>query len=272
MKSVLVAFLVACAISVSAFRWAEGPARDFLTALGISKASAEVDVFNSFWSEFVRHPTGDLVRAVAVGDRPAMVREVVQFAREYTASTAFLERYAAARVEARPKPPEGPKSGDEMVAAMKADLVKQIADIQAQADQSTADVKAMLLETVAMLKEQMAMLDSPDNPYMDPELQAGMAAGAAAEQAEYEAKVAEWERVYPEEAKVRVARRLEEVLAQCSEVDFSAKLVEDDYGKKLFADPTYEAKSSEWKACYRAGPESVEAANAALGEWLDAIR
>jgi hypothetical protein len=272
MKSVLVAFLAACAISVSAFRWAEVPARDFLTVLGISKATAEADVFNSFWSDYVSHPGGERVRAIVLGDRPAMVREVVQFARSYTASPAFLERYAAARLEARPKPPEGPQSGEDMVAAMKADTEKQIADMQAQADQATGEIKAMLLESVEMLKETLAMLESPDNPYLDPEMQAGMAAGAAAEQAEYEAKVAEWDAVYPEDANVRIAQRLEEVLAECSDVDFSAKLIDGDYGKKLFASAAYEKKSADWKACYRAGPEAVEAAEAALAEWLAAIR
>ncbi len=272
MKSVLVAFLLACVLSVSAFRGAEGPTRDFLSALGITKTSAEANVFSSFWSEHVSHPTGDLVRAVILGDRPALVREVVQFAREYTASPEFLERYASAREEGRPQPPEGPKSGEEMVNAMKADLQKQIADMQAQADQSPPDIKAMLLETVEMLKEQLVMLDDPDNPYLDPEFQVGFAAVAATEQAEYEEKVAEWERLYPEDSKVRIAQRLEEVLAQCSDVDFSAKLVDDEYGKKLFASAAYEMKSGEWKACYRAGPEAVEAARAALGEWLAEIR
>ncbi|MFH1763071.1 MAG: hypothetical protein ABIF09_02660 [Gemmatimonadota bacterium] len=272
MKSVLAAFLLACALSVSAFRGAEGPTRDFLAVLGIDKASAEANVFSSFWSDYASHPTGDLVRAVVLGDRPAMVREVVQFAREYTASPEFLERYAAARQELRPKLSEGPKSGEEMVNAMKADMQKQIAEIQAQADQSPPDLKEMLLENVAMLREQLVALDDPDNPYLDPEFEVGLAAGAAAEQADYDEKVAEWESLYPENAKVRIAQRLEEVLALCSGVDFSAKLIDDDYGKKLFASTAYEMKSGEWKACYRAGPEAVEAARAALGEWLAEIR
>jgi len=272
MKSVLVALLVACALSVSAFRRAEGPARDFLSVLGIDKAAAENDVFNSFWSDYVSHPTGERVKAVALGDRPALVREVIQFAREYAASPQFLERYAAAREEARPEPPEGPQTGQEVVNSMKAELEEQIADTQVQADQSSGEVKAMLLETVAMLKEQLVMLDDPDNPYLDPAMQAGFAAEAAYQMEEYEKKVAEWEQLYPADPKVRIAQRLDQVLAQCSEVDFSAQLIDDEYGHKLFASTAYEMKSYEWKACYRAGPEAVGAARTAVAAWLAELR
>ena len=272
MKSVLVAFLLACALSVSAFRWAEGTARDFLTTLGIDKATAEADVFNSVWSDYVAHPTGDRVRAVVFGDRPALAREVIQFARDYTASPEFLERYTAAREELRPEPPQPLQSGEEMVATMKADLQKQIAETQAQADQATGDMKEMLLGTIEMFKEQLAMLDDPDNPFLDPSMQVAFAAEAAAQTEEYDRKVAEWEQLYPADPEVRIAERLDKVLAQCSDVDFSAQVVENEYGVKIFADDAYETKSAEWKACYRAGPEAVEAGNAALADWRAALQ
>ena len=272
MKRLLVAMLAATAFCVSAFRWLEEAPRDFLAALELGRDDAERFVFQSFWSDYVSHPTGARVKAVAMGDRPAMVQEVVQFARAYFASPQFLEAYLKIREETRPAPPTGPSSGEEMLQLMKAEMQKQIAELEAQIREATPDVKAILQETLAMMKEQQAELDDPDHPYRSPEMSAVLAEGAALEKEDYQKRLAEWEGLYPEDPTPRIAIRLEAIMAACADVDFSAQLVDGDGGKKLFASTVYERKPAEWKACYRAGPEAVDAARSALGAWLAEIR
>jgi len=272
MKSVALAFVAGVVFLVSAFRGPEVPLPDFLSSLGLSRESAENYFFQSFWNEYVYHPTGERVRAVALGDRPALVREAVEFGRSYFASETFKARYAAARDEGRPTPPEAPKSGEELIAEMKADLQASITDMKAQADQSPPDIKAMLLESVAMLEAQLVELDSPDHPYRDPAMAVAFAEQAAAEQAAYEAELAKWEATFPEDPSARIAQRLEETLALCADVDFSAELVDGPYGKKLFANTAYEMKPAEWKSCYRAGQPAVEAARTAIQGWLTELR
>ena len=51
-------------------------------------------------------------------------------------------------------------------------------------------------------------------------------------------------------------------------VDYSARLKPGDNGKMVFADPSYEAKPGDWKLCYRAGRETMEAARSFARSWL----
>jgi hypothetical protein len=52
---------------------------------------------------------------------------------------------------------------------------------------------------------------------------------------------------------------------------WNAKLVPGYGGKMKFADPQLESKSSEWKMCFRAGKEPVDAARAFAAEWLNQL-
>ncbi len=272
MKTVSAVLLAsAVALSSTAFRHMEPAGQDFLAALGITETQAQDHVFQTFWANYVSHPTGARIRAVATADRAALVREAAKFAREYVASPAFAERYARTREQARPTPPEAARSADDQAAEMKADLERQIAEIEAQA-KAQPDLREMLLQTAEMLREQMAAIDSPDSYLRDPTYQAALAQGAAEEKALYEAALVEWEKEYPTDPKVRVARRLAATVAECSDVDFGAALVDGKDGKKLFANPLYEEKSPVWKACFRAGPEALDAARAVAREWEASLR
>ena len=77
MKRVVVAGLAACVLLLSAFSRSHLPMPDFLTTLSLTRDDAERYIFDAFWSDYVSHPTGARMRAVATGDRPAMVREEV---------------------------------------------------------------------------------------------------------------------------------------------------------------------------------------------------
>jgi hypothetical protein len=54
-------------------------------------------------------------------------------------------------------------------------------------------------------------------------------------------------------------------------VDYGAKLEPRD-GMMRFVDPALERKPANWKLCYRAGRETVEAARAAATAWLAELR
>src|SRR5262249_34386946 len=64
-----------------------------------------------------------------------------------------------------------------------------------------------------------------------------------------------------------VARRLREFLQLSADVDFDARLKTQD-GRSVFENPAYQAKSSQWKMCFRAGREATAAARAAVQAWL----
>ena len=54
-------------------------------------------------------------------------------------------------------------------------------------------------------------------------------------------------------------------------VDFNAEL-KTVYGKRKFVNPTYEAKSYDWKQIYRAGKEVIDPAVQAAEQWIKELQ
>ncbi len=61
------------------------------------------------------------------------------------------------------------------------------------------------------------------------------------------------------------------MLETTKDVDFNAKLTEQ-YGKKRFVNPAYEAKSAEWKMAFRAGKEVTEVTRSFAQQWLNELK
>jgi hypothetical protein len=74
------------------------------------------------------------------------------------------------------------------------------------------------------------------------------------------------EKRYPSDAKELIKQRLNEFLDVSATVDFDAQL-----NGRMFANPTYEAKSQQWKMCYRAGKQVVAAAREEAQAWLKEV-
>jgi hypothetical protein len=75
-----------------------------------------------------------------------------------------------------------------------------------------------------------------------------------------------WQSQFPEDPQGLIKTRLREFLEACRDVDFGAK-VDPESGQ--FLDRKYEQQSSEWKLCYRAGPEAVAAGRAIATAWVE---
>lgn len=71
------------------------------------------------------------------------------------------------------------------------------------------------------------------------------------------------EKKYPSDAKELIKQRLRTFLDISATVDFDAQL-----NGSMFANPEYEAKSGEWKMCFRAGKAVVQAAREEAQAWL----
>ena len=71
------------------------------------------------------------------------------------------------------------------------------------------------------------------------------------------------EKRFPSNANDLIKQRLKEFLDISATVDFDAKL-----NGSVFANPEYEAKSQQWKMCYRTGKAVVEAAREEAQAWL----
>jgi hypothetical protein len=71
------------------------------------------------------------------------------------------------------------------------------------------------------------------------------------------------EKRYPSDVNELVKQRLKEFLDLSAMVDFDAEL-----NGRMFANPTYEAKSQQWKMCFRCGKEVIMAAREEAQAWL----
>lgn len=78
---------------------------------------------------------------------------------------------------------------------------------------------------------------------------------------------AEDEKKYPSDPREMIRKRLQEFLDLSATVDFDATTVSG-----RFENPAYEAKSNQWKMCYRAGKPVVEAARAEAQAWLGELQ
>lgn len=69
---------------------------------------------------------------------------------------------------------------------------------------------------------------------------------------------------------VTLRRRLQEFLDLSADVDFAAATTGSGSSRR-FVKEEYEAKSSQWKMCFRAGKEATGAARAFAQEWMESL-
>ncbi|HEX5476190.1 MAG TPA: hypothetical protein VFX12_16140, partial [Vicinamibacterales bacterium] len=81
---------------------------------------------------------------------------------------------------------------------------------------------------------------------------------------EYAKEVETFEREHPTDPKQAIVRRLKQFVETCGTVDFGAKL----NASGRFVNPAYEKQSQDWKLCYRAGREPVDAGVTFARAWL----
>lgn len=188
----------------------------------------------------------------------------VAWLKTYTASAEFKAHYDRVRETHMPQPPsfEGTPE-DELKRA--ADEQKQQAEESKQAIASLPpDQRKALEQALAASAAALARADTPEQRRQQLD---AIRAGRAERTKRYEQDLASWKQEYPDNPAPLIAKRLREFLVMSADVDFAAAVTTAD-GRTRFANPAYEAKSSQWKMCYRAGREATTAARAAVTLWL----
>ena len=237
--------------------------------LGVSEASAKQEVVRTFADGYVPwHLGAKAFKAAAPALRVTSVKGAIAWAKAYTETPAFKAEYDRRRAEDAPRPPQVKGTADDQLAKQRAEQKKQIEEMRANIVKMPAEMRKQMEETVKQVEAQFASQEQ--NAQMTAMMKQSFEMQAAADQKAYEGRVAAHEKRYPADPKVLIARRLNEFLAMSGTVDFGAKL-QARGGRMVFANPVYEEKPPEWKLCYRAGREAVEAARASAAEWLKAL-
>jgi hypothetical protein len=140
MKRIILFFLtMSAAISFLAYRIVDDTATGILKQLGINNDDAKEYI----WSNIVRasfsHPTTNEIKALAAGDRPAIVRQLAAYAQQYITSEEFNKRYQEYRLGMKPEPPEKPKSMDELRQEQKAQFHHSIEELEKTKKSFAAD-------------------------------------------------------------------------------------------------------------------------------------
>lgn len=87
----------------------------------------------------------------------------------------------------------------------------------------------------------------------------------------YREDMKRWEAEYPANIKALLKQRLTQFLQQTASIDYTAKLVPSGR-KMIFADAALEAKDPFWKACFRSGKRTVDAARVFARQWLAELK
>ncbi|NTV46702.1 MAG: hypothetical protein HGB11_09365 [Chlorobiales bacterium] len=261
-KSVFTALFVALSIVASGVIYG---VPDILSRLGINQNTAQDNVLYAYANGNVNYYlAAKSFKAAASSERVDLVKSLLGWVKTYTASPTFQKAYAALREERKPSPPVS-ESYDEVMKKQRADAKKQqeeaLKGLEKMPPETRKQVEAAIKQSIATQKEM------DNNPEFQKMQKDGFIQDQARKKEQYQESMKRWEEDYPADSKVLVAKRLKSFLDLSADVNFDAKLTQRG-DRKIFADPNYERKSSEWKLCYRAGKETVNAAREFSSSWL----
>jgi len=233
--------------------------------LGINAATAGRDSIDAVITGSGFGLIGPIIvpfKALPVADRADVVRALALCLQAYYQSDEFKSDYAKIREQRKPQPPSYQRTPEQEVDDANADTRKQMAEARKNLlpllpEASRAEVEQSYADNEKSL----------DDPVMHQYRVNAVESERTQHQADYEKSIQTWQRTYPEDPKPVILQRLHEFIALADSVDFDAELVVKD-GKKHFANPEYESKSTDWKWAFRAGRDNVRAAREVAASWL----
>jgi hypothetical protein len=244
-------------------------ADDFLKHLGITKADANNKISKSFLEGYLDYTGVKNFKNIALGNRPAITKDLLAYAKQYLGTAAFIKEYNALREKNKPVMP-AVQTPEEMRQGMIENGKKSVADLEEKVKKAEGSMKTIFEKTLESARKQLQQAEDPNNKSL-----AGYTKGYPGlvknRDANYQQRIAEWEAKYPTDHLLFVKQRLQQFLDETKEVDFGAELYEKK-GIKYFTNPAYERKSDRWKMVFRAGAAVVEPARTFVQEWLSSLK
>ena len=249
---------------------------DIWKQLGLTEPEAQKNINNSFMQGRFYYIGAKNARNVVVGDRVAVVNQLVAYAKKYASSPEFIkyyQEYQNKRSEtirrSLPTKPEQ-KTVESIKAEEKVLLEKRLVTAETYLKSENPNVKKSATVQVENIKKEMQALDDPNNPVVKRKLD------LASRNYDYQLKVynqamQNFEAKYPSDPKPILMQRLQEILTITADIDYSAELKDGNNGNKVFVNSTYEKKSAEWKLAFRAGKAATDAVRAAAQQWLNEL-
>jgi len=244
-------------------------AADLWSRLGVTEAQAKTEWVQAFARGNVPYYlAAKAVMAAPPAARAALVVEGLGWVRSFVGSAEFKTAYAGLRQSHKPGAPTSKGTPEQRVKMQQDEQRKSIEEAKKNLAALPPDIRKQVEDTIKQMEA--AFKKSSTDPQMLALAKSMAEADDADIQRRYTAGLAEWEKDYPADGSALVASRLRQFLDVCGDVDYAAKLTSRN-GKMHFVEQRYQEKPSEWKLCYRAGPETAEAARAFTKTWLSEL-
>jgi len=244
---------------------------DLWKELGVEQRTADNNIRESFLSGYLYTYGAKNIKNAATGDKVAIAKNLLEYTKQYV-NTQFKALYEKQRISSKPielqlKPLRKKEEiQKEEVTKLDASIKKTEEDLKSMNE----DMKKIFVPIIAQNKKMLEDYKKPDNQLWEL-IALGEKDNQEKQIADYKTAVKDWEVKYPEDYKIVIKTRLQKMLDVTKDVDFNAALKEQ-YGKKKFVNPAYEAKSNEWKMAFRAGKEVTETTRAFVQQWLNELK
>lgn len=236
--------------------------------LGISKQSGMNNIKSSFMYGYLQHYGARNIKNIAVGNRAAVAKDLLEFTKSYVQGSEFKQHYEKERKLSMPEAPNKKplRSIEEIQKEEIAKTEKSIRDTEKSMKELGGEIAKSLKPLVDQMKQ---TLKDYQNPNHDTFRYIAMGEKMQQEDAEkrYQEDLKRWKQDFPENINLFIADKLKKMLLETEGIDYNGQLVEK-YGKKRFVNPAYEGKGTSWKQGFRAGKEVTEMARSFAKEWL----
>jgi len=246
-------------------------ADDVWTQLGITPKDGISNIHTSIQSGYLSYYGAKNAKDIAIGERTAVINQLVAQAKKYITSDEFKRRYENERKLRMPKEPQLFEiSVDEIRAKEKQRIEQAIKQTEANANHPNPKVKNGVPKALENLNAELKTVDDPNNKNVQREIKQLESWNNAAV-AQYKTQLQKLDADYPPNPQDMIKKRLQQILDVTADVDYSAELKEAGQFK-VFANPLYEKKPKEWKLAFRAGKETTDAVRAIAQRWLLEIK
>jgi hypothetical protein len=271
LKIVAIVFIVALIglVSVS-FTTTQRLADDIWKQLGVTKVEGTSNIKESFLSGYLYYYSARNAKNIAAGDRAAVAKDLMIYAKQYLSSEGFKKEYAKIRKDATPMPSQFKVRDKEEIRKEKIAEAEKIIRESEETVKKNPQMKDIMKIGLDYQKKNLADYKDPNSKLIQQYWQNDKDRYDS-DVRYYNESMKRWEKDYPENFSVILKQRLQTYLDLAATVDFNAELKQVGK-KKKFVNPVYEGKADNWKQIYRAGKDVYEVTKVFAQQWLSELK
>lgn len=262
--NITIIILLVFTLIFSAYKEAEQKTNGVFNILGMSEAECKALLKDNLLSSVLSTPITHGWKKFDGKKRVAIVNDLGLYIKSYVNSSDFALDYKNYRESILP----GRQEGIDVPLRIE-EIKRDIENTEREKKSAGHEHRKSYDDLIASLKEQLEVLQNPNHPKYS--LYAGIITLTPEQQEEINRQVAEFNKSYPPDARQYIKLKLKDFLELTSDIDFDAKLVQKN-GKQVFENTAYEERDRNWKKCFRAGRETIQASREFATQWLKEIK